>query len=117
MGLKTLFVTHKPTAIKVALVIIAVAVFGFSLVSFVNSQNARDQQTQNSQSVVENHTETLNEIKQAVADLKASNAADHTQTVQYINCVLVGITDSSSPAQAQATYQTCLVAAGVTTNP
>lgn len=58
------------------------------------------------------HAQTLNEIQQAVTELKNSNAADHAQTVKYINCVLVGVTNSPSQTQALAVYQECLAISG-----
>jgi predicted PurR-regulated permease PerM len=104
------------TAVKVTLgvlITILVIFFIFELV----------QQNKNSQRAVTSHTQTLQqiqaldeEIKTAVSELKASNTADHSQTVKYINCVLVGITNSPTPSQALTVYQTCLVSAGVTPN-
>ena len=107
---------HKTLALKVLLSMIAVVLLTVAFITFDNSQRLADRQALQSQQSVANHTQTLNEIKQAVEELKANNAADHQQTVQYINCVLVGVTDSSSQSQALSVYKTCLINAGITTN-
>lgn len=77
--------------------------------------------SQNAEQSVHNHTQTLTEIQQAINQLKQSNEADHVQTVKYINCVLVGITQASPPSSQSAIlaiYQTCLTDAGIdNTNP
>lgn len=99
---------------KIAAVLVAVGLFVVAGFSLVNSQNFKVQETRNSQSAVAAHTQTLNEIDNAITQLKNSNAADHAQTVKYINCVLVGITGSSTQAEALAVYQECLASSGVT---
>ena len=66
---------------------------------------------------VANHTQTLNEIRDAVSQIKTNNQMAHAQTVKYINCVLVGITNSPGQSQALTVYQTCLRNAGIDTNP
>jgi maltose-binding protein MalE len=111
MGFKELVKTHKPTAVKIVLVVVALIFLGLSIVDFASNQSTKAQQTANSQAAVANHTQTLDEIKQAVNQLKASNAADHTVTIKYINCVLVGITQANPPDSQSAilaVYQQCL---------
>lgn len=103
---------HKLGFTKILLSVIAIVFVILGVYVFTNSQTANSQRARQSQQAVANHTETLNEIQQAVIQLKNSNAADHAQTVKYINCVLVGVTDSTSQSQALAVYQQCLVASG-----
>lgn len=97
---------------KLFLVIIAIVIFAFAGFSFANSQKVKDSQAKQSEQAVANHTQTLNEIQTAVTQLKNSNAADHAQTVKYINCVLVGVTTTVSQTQALTVYQECLAASG-----
>lgn len=98
---------------KLSAIVVAVGLFIVAGISLINSQNFKAQQARNSQSAVAAHTQTLNEIDSAITQLKNSNAADHAQTVKYINCVLVGITNSPSQSQALAVYQECLASSGV----
>ena len=114
--LKEGFIHHKATAFKGILSFVAIVVFLFALSAFNTSQRIKEQQAAQSQSAVANHTQTLNEIENAVEQLKASNQADHTQTIKYINCVLVGVTGitpgTESQSQALSVYQTCLTENG-----
>lgn len=102
------FYSHKATAFKGILVFIALVVFLLAISSFSTSQRLKSEQTQESQAAVLNHTKTIEEIQQAVNQLKASNAADHTTTIKYINCVLVGLTEAGQTDNALTVYQTCL---------
>lgn len=110
--LKEGFIHHKATAFKGILSFVAVVVFLFALSAFNTSERLKTQQAAQAQSAVTNHTQTLKEIENAVEQLKASNQADHTQTIKYINCVLVGVTGitpgTESQSQALSVYQTCL---------
>lgn len=109
--LKEGFIHHKATAFKGILSFVAVVVFLFALSSFNTSERLKAQQAAQAQSAVTNHTQTLNEIQNAVTQLKASNQADHTVTIKYINCVLVGITQANPPnnqAAILAVYKQCL---------
>jgi len=111
MGFKELVTHHKPTVLKIALVIVALIFLGLSIVDLATTQHARNQQAVLAQEAVLNHTKTIGEIQQAVNELKASNAADHTVTIKYINCVLVGITQANPPDSQSAilaVYQQCL---------
>jgi hypothetical protein len=111
MGIRELVSTHKPRAIKITLVIIAIIFLLLSIADFASGQQTRQRQAATSQAAVANHTQTLDEIKQAVNQLKTNNAADHTVTIKYINCVLVGITQanpSGSQTAILAVYQNCL---------
>lgn len=105
--------------LKLSAVIVGLVLFVIAGGIFVNSQNVRLEQARQSQDAVANHTQTLRQIQTleedintAVTQLKSSNAADHEQTVKYINCVLVGVTNSPSPSQALVVYQECLGASG-----
>lgn len=109
--LKEGFIHHKATAFKGILSFVAVVVFLFALLAFNTSERLKAQQAAQARSTVTNHTQTLNEIKNAVTQLKASNQADHTVTIKYINCVLVGITQanlSNNQAAILAVYKQCL---------
>lgn len=105
---------HKSLTLKVLSILVSIVLFVGAGIIITNSQNVKSAQAKQSQEAVANHTQTLLEIQQAVTQLKSSNAADHKQTVKYINCVLVGITDSPTQSQALAVYQECLAASGVT---
>lgn len=121
--LKEGFHKHKASAFKIILSLVAVIVFLFAISAYNTSQNLKSQQALQSQKSVAAHTQTLDQIKvlttqlnTAVTQLKNSNAADHTQTIKYINCVLVGVTGISSginsQSQALTVYQTCLAENG-----
>jgi hypothetical protein len=99
---------------KALAVVVTIIIMVFAIVSLINSQHTKEIQARQAQASVANHTQTLNEIKKAVSTLEASNKADHAQTVQYINCVLVGITNATSPTAAQVTYKSCLADSGIT---
>lgn len=98
---------------KILAVAVAVVLLVWAGFIWTNSQRVAHQQTVAAQDSITNHTQTLNEIEKAVNELKANNAADHQQTVEYINCVLVGVTNSTSQNQALAVYQTCLATEGI----
>lgn len=98
---------HKANYLKAFFILVALVLLIGAGFIYSNSQRHQAQ-------AVANHTETLNEIQKAVTELKASNQADHAQTVKYINCVLVGITNSASQSQALAVYQNCLSLSGAT---
>lgn len=105
------FQLHKASAFKIMLTVIALAIFLLALSEFSSEQKLHIEQAQQAAIAVENHTTTINEIQQAITELKASNAADHTTTIKYINCVLVGLTEAGAngtPGSALAIYQTCL---------
>jgi sensor histidine kinase regulating citrate/malate metabolism len=104
---------HGHIFIKVLLVIGAVILVVFAANYYASTQKIKSQQAIEAQRTVINHTQTLSEIQKAVAELKTDDQADHAQTVTYINCVLVGITNSPTPAQADLVYKECLSAAGV----
>lgn len=109
--LKEGFHEHKASAFKIILSLVAVVVFLFAISAYNTSQNLKTEQTQAYQAAVLNHTKTIDEIQAAVVALKASNAADHTVTIKYINCVLVGITQANPPnsqSAVLAVYQSCL---------
>ena len=114
--LKEGFHEHKASGFKIILVVVAIIIFLFAGEAYDTSQRLKEQQALQSQASVANHTQTLNEIENAVEQLKASNQADHTQTIKYINCVLVGITGitpgADSQSQALSVYQTCLTENG-----
>lgn len=113
--------THKPTTVKLVLILLALVFIGLTATSYASSQSIKAQQQKNSQAAVAGHTQTLiqikatdTEIKNAVDQIKASNTTDHQQTVQYINCVLVGITGASTNAEIQMVYENCLKTSGAT---
>lgn len=109
--LKEGFHSHKATAFKGILTFLAIAIFLFALSTFNTSERVKTQQVEEAQAAVLAHTKTIDEIQAAVVALKASNAADHTVTIKYINCVLVGITQASPPDSQSAilaVYQQCL---------
>jgi long-subunit fatty acid transport protein len=106
--LKEGFHEHKASAFKFVLSLVAAAIFLFAASAFNTSQHLKAQQTAESQAAVANHTKTIDEIQQAVSQLKASNQADHTTTIKYINCVLVGLTEAGAAGNALSVYQTCL---------
>lgn len=114
--LKEGFHEHKAAAFKGILTLIAIVVFLFAASAYSTSQDFKAQQALQSQNSVAAHTQTLQEIQNAVTQLKNNNAADHTQTIKYINCVLVGVTGISSSvnsqSQALTVYQTCLAENG-----
>lgn len=112
---------HKLDSIKLLMVIMTVFLVAGAVLIFVNSTKAREQASASSQQAVANHTQTLEQIqvleqqiKTAVTQLKDSNSADHAQTVKYINCVLVGITEATPGNQPAvlSVYQECLAASG-----
>lgn len=107
--LKEGFHSHKATAFKITLVFIALAVFLLAISQYSTAQHLKSQQTLQAQKSVAAHTQTLDEIQQAVIELKASNAADHTATIKYINCVLVGLSAAGATGNALPVYQTCLL--------
>lgn len=110
------FHEHKTTAFKWILSLVAVGVFFLAISTFSTSQRLRAEQQAQSQSAVANHTQTLDEIKAAVSQLKASNEADHTTTIKYINCVLVGLTEAGQSGNALSVYQTCLANSQIPAN-
>lgn len=102
------FHSHKASAFKIILSLVAIVVFLFAISAYNTSQDFKAQQALQSQKSVAAHTQTLNEIQSAVTQLKASNEADHTTTIKYINCVLVGLTEAGQSGNALSVYQTCL---------
>jgi Tfp pilus assembly protein PilV len=99
---------HKASAFKVVLILVAIAVFLLAVSQFSTAQHLKTEQSIQSQKALAAHTQTLDEIQSAVTQLKASNAADHTVTIKYINCVLVGITAAGANGNALPVYRTCL---------
>lgn len=86
--------------------VITALVFLTAILVFINSQHR-------SQAEVQNHTQTLQQISQAVNQIKANNQINHDTTIKYIQCVL----DTSIAAQQQPitkdTFNTCLKNSGV----
>jgi len=97
---------YQVTVFKVVAIVIGITALILASIVFTNSQKLADKQAYDSQ-------QTIIEVKQAVNELKASNVNDHQQTVEYINCVLVGITNSSSQSQASVVYKACLESTGI----
>lgn len=110
-----LTIKNHASFVKLLITVVAVAFFIVAIVVIHNTERLNHNQQVASNAAVINHTQTLNYIKQAVTQLKASNAADHAQTVTYINCVLVGLTNSTAQSQALAIYKQCLANSGITT--
>lgn len=104
------------TFIKLLISGLAVAFFIVAILVIHNTSQLNHNQQAASESAVINHTQTLDYIKEAVMQLKASNAADHQQTVTYINCVLVGLASSATQSQALTIYKQCLANSGVTSD-
>lgn len=115
--LKEGFHSHKASGVKIILVLIAIIAVLASLQSYGNSSRVRETQAKQSQAAIANHTQTLDEIQQAVTELKASNAADHTATIKYINCVLVGLSTAGASGNALPVYQTCLASSQLPVDP
>lgn len=99
---------HLSRIAKAVTPVLTAVVLLAAVVIFINSEHR-------SQVELQDHTQTLTEIQHAVTELKSSNVADHQQTVKYINCVLVGITEATPGNQAGvlSVYQECLANAGI----
>lgn len=108
---------NKAQVTKLLLLVVALALFVGAAITFANSQNVKAQQARQAQQSVANHTQTLNQIADAVAQLKQNNQINHDTTIKYINCVLVGISSASSKDQILAVYQACLAGSGIQNPP
>lgn len=105
----------KVITIKVLLVVGAMVLFALAAQTFIDTQQNKARASHQAQQAVFNHTETLDEIKNAVDQLKANNQKNHDTTVAYIKCIIdtsVMANQNQQPITEQ-TYNSCLVDAGV----
>ena len=101
-------VKYKMEFTKVILVLVTIILIAFSIVSIT-------QQQEHSAQAVQNHTQTLNEIKALATEIKTSTATNHTVTIDYLNCVFTGLialeNQQSTQAQQSALAAQCKAAA------
>lgn len=85
--------------------------------SYANSQKVKQAQASQAQRAVNNHTETLNDIDNAVLQLKQDNQTRHDTTIRYIQCLGKLVIVSQYRTVTQADMDACLSVSGLSTMP
>ena len=100
--------THKPLLVKLLIVLAILVLTVATFVSYADSQKVKADQSAQARSAVFNHTETLNDIKQAVTNIENNQKTNSTAIIDYINCLINS--NVTTPAQVQAAEATCKAA-------
>lgn len=106
------FFNRHVVLLRAGVPLLAAAIFIFAFITFLNSQNQKQQASQSAQQAVANHTQTLEQLSNAVNTLKANNQVNHDTTIKYLQCIVQGLL-TSTPQTAQATFSACLAVSGV----
>lgn len=103
---------HKANAIKVLIILSAVAMFAGAVIIYAGSQRVAHQQAIAAQQQVLNHTQTLNQINNIVTQLEKNNQVNHDTTIKYLQCIVQGLI-TSTPQTAQGSFNACLAVSGI----
>lgn len=106
------FFNRHAGIIRIGVPLLAVAIFIFAFVTFVNSQNQKQEASKQAQQAILDHTETLDQLKDAVNTLKANNQVNHDTTIKYIQCVIESF-GAGTQTQIEQAFNACTLISGV----
>lgn len=102
----------KVQGVKILMVVLSIGILTFAGVTYTTNQRIAHKQAVASEQAVANHTQTLNEINNAVIQLEKNNQVNHDTTIAYLKCIVQGLV-SATPSNVQPVLNACLVVSGV----